>query len=176
MERQLTRQALLFHELQRAHINARHAGLSRESLQDVNHPLLLLLLEESNKSGKLSAQRELADMLHISPATVTASLKALERNGYVTRKSDKMDCRRKLVTITEKGKNAVCRCRSVYEALDQQIYAGFTQEELDQLAGYMERMIQNLYAIGGDKDPEGRIPPPPPPPPHEFVFRKDAIE
>ena len=77
------------------------SALAQLGLQDVSQPKALIHLAE--QVGGSINQRELADALHISPATMAASLKSLERNGYITKQSDQRDGRCKLLHITQKG-------------------------------------------------------------------------
>lgn len=141
-------ESMLFHDVHRAHRAALLAALARLGLQDVSQPKALLQLAQ-HKDGCVN-QRELADALHISPATMAASLKSLERNGYVTKQSDQRDGRCKLVSITPKGLDAVQRCHEAFDSVDRQVYAGFTPQEIEQVKQFLLRMLQNLRAIGGD--------------------------
>lgn len=143
----------LFHDVHRAHHNAIAAALSEQGLQDVGQPKLLILLS-TLEEGSVT-QRELAQALHVSPATMSASLKSLERQGYVTKQSGKTDGRCKMVAITQKGLDAVQRCRNALMFVDDQIFAGFSQEEMERLKAAHRRILHNLYAIGGDRAPEG---------------------
>lgn len=144
----------LFHDVHRTHHNAIQAALARRGLQDVGQPKLLMLLDCLPEEG--ATQRELADAMHISPSTLTASLKSLEANGYVTKHSDAADGRCKRVCITEKGRSAVTQCEAAFEAVDAHLYAGFSPEEIERLKSDYRRMLANLYAISGvpsDDDP-----------------------
>ncbi len=151
---------LLIHDIGRAHRNAINLALARQGLQDVAQPKVLILLS-SLTNGTVN-QRSLADALHISPATMANSLHSLEQKGYVSRVIDPKDSRCKLVSITPKGADAVQHCLDAFGRVDRQAYAGFTEEELLQMRHFCQRMLANLYAIGGDKDPEGCTPLPPP--------------
>lgn len=144
---------ILFHDVHRFHRNAIFAALAQEGLQDVGQPKVLIVLD-SLKEGA-ATQRELADAIRVSPATMSASLKSLERKGYVSKLADARDARCKKVVITQKGLDAVKRCSEAFDRVDAQLYAGFSPEEVAQLKGYWQRMLQNLTAIGGDRCPEG---------------------
>ena len=103
---------------------------------------------------------QLADLLRISPATVATSLKSLERCGYITRHTDQRDGRRNLISITPAGRQALATTQEVFADVDAHMFLGFSQEERDQVIAYHQRMLQNLYQIGGDVD--ASCPPPPP--------------
>lgn len=150
---------MVFHSLFRAHHNATHAQLSRCGVGDVGSPRLLHTLRACQENGETPSQRELADLLHVSPATIATSLKSLERNGYVVRENDPNDCRRNLISITPKALRALEQAQEVFNSVDEDMLTGFTEEEVRQLNQYHLRMLQNLYAIGGDQD----APPPPRP-------------
>ena len=44
--------------------------------------MILFLLKDKGREGRIAAQKELSDAMHVSPATVAVSLKSLEREGY----------------------------------------------------------------------------------------------
>ena len=109
----------LFHALTRAHFNAQQAGLRQRGLPDLGSPKILFALMEYPKDGvEAPSQKELADRLHISPATVAASLKSLEKCGYVSRHADARDSRRNLISITPKGRQSMETSRAVFESVD----------------------------------------------------------
>ncbi len=152
---------LLVLDVGRAHRNAVNAALARQGLQDIGQPRVLILL--SSLTDGTTNQRHLADMLHVSPATMANSLRSLEQKGYVSRVTDDQDGRCKLVSITQKGLDAVNRCESAFDMVNQQMYAGFPQEDLQLLRQFHFRMLANLYSIGGDLDPVPELTPPLPP-------------
>lgn len=144
--------SLLF-RVQRAKQSATLSALAAEGLQDVGQPRILFLLREEGADGALPAQQELAQRLHVSPSTIANSLNSLERMGYITRQSDPEDGRKKRIAITEKGRDARKRCSAVFDRVDEQLYAGFSPQELEQLQQFYRRMLNNLKVIGGgDRD------------------------
>lgn len=144
----------LFHMLHRAHRNALLSALSARGLADVGQPMILFILEQSSKEGEIAAQKELAEQLHVSAATIAMSLKSLERRGYVRKLTDERDARCKRVVITQKGKEVVQSCYDVFRSVDEQMYQGFSEEEKNRFFSDEKRMLENLRRIGGDKDPE----------------------
>ena len=153
-----TEELMLFHDVHRAHQNTILAALAERGVQDVGQPKVLFVL--STLQHGCATQRELADMVHVSAATMANSLKRLERNGYIQRQSDERDSRCNLIVITHKGLEAVKRCQDAFDSVDTQLYAGFTAEEVEGLKNAFRRMLQNMYAVGGDRD--AQCPPPPP--------------
>ena len=158
------RPGIIFHQVLRAHHNACTAALARQGLRDIGSPRLLVeLAQYPDGSGSAPTQKELADALHSAPATIAASLKVLERQGYVARRIDEKDSRRNRVAITRKGRDALEAGLRAFQQVDDHMYHGFTPEEREQVYRFHRRMLDNLYQIGGGRD-DGCCPPPPPKP------------
>ena len=68
----------------------------------------------------------------------------MERDGYVRREPWPEDARRNRVILTEKGAAAVQGCRNVFRRVSDRMMAGFSPEELEQLAQFQRRMLDNL--------------------------------
>lgn len=144
---------LAFYQLHRAHRNATVEQMNRRHLQDVGNPILLTILAYSLDQGDdaaIPSQKKLAELLHVSPATVANSLKSLERGGYVRKEPAPDDARCNRVLITEKGNQAVEGCMEVFDSVDAQLVQGFTPEELALAQKFIHRMLDNLYQIGGN--------------------------
>lgn len=138
---------LLSRRLNQAHRTAIQAELSAAGLSEVGHPLLLSILRgacDRDQDGKCHAQRELAELLHISPAAVANSLKSLEKGGYIRREPGATDARRNQVIVTEKGAAAVTGCVQAFERVSRQMLSGFSPEEREQLMAFQHRMLENL--------------------------------
>ena len=137
---------LLSRSLHQAHRAAIQSELKAAGLGEVGHPMLVSILQSAGESpdGQCQAQRELADLLHISPAAVANSLKGLERDGYIRREPWQEDARRNRVFLTEKGAAAVEGCRDVFRRVSARMMDGFSLEELAQLAQFQRRMLDNL--------------------------------
>ncbi|NBI08591.1 MarR family transcriptional regulator [Colidextribacter sp. OB.20] len=137
---------LLSRSLSNAHRAAVQAELNAAGLEKVGHPLLVSILQSADEDpeGQCQAQRELADLLHVSPPAVANSLKCLERDGYVRREPWPRDARRNRVILTEKGAAAVEGCREVFVRVSDRMLAGFSREELALLAQFQRRMLDNL--------------------------------
>lgn len=153
---------MIFPALLRAHHNAIHAGMTARGVKDVGSPRLLAILRQCRERGEDPSQRELADLLHVSPATIAVSLKSLERNGYVERRVDPADSRRNLISLTPRALDALEASLAVFRSVDEAMLAGFSEEEVGLLARLHLRCLENLYQIGGGED--NCCPPPPFPP------------
>ena len=93
---------MVLHMLMRAHHNACMAALARKGLRDIGSPRLLMeLFHCPDDPAQAPTQKELADRLHSAPPTIAASLKVLERQGYVARRTDEKDSRRNRIFRSE---------------------------------------------------------------------------
>lgn len=138
---------LLSRQINQAHRAALMAQMNARGLQGVGHPMMLLTIldqaDDKRPEVYCPAQRELAELLHISPAAVANSLKSLEKSGYIHREPGQ-DARRNQVTLTEKGRQAVAGCHEAFETVSRRMLTDFSQEELEQLLSFRQRMLRNL--------------------------------
>ena len=114
------------------------------------------------------SQRELAERLGISAAAVTATLKKLEKEGYITRSATDEDNRKNEIRITDKGISKLLDGRTIFESSDRTMFEGFTPEEMATFIAYMERIDRNLDAAG--------VPTDPPPPEHSHKPPRERKE
>ena len=96
------------------------------------------------KEHNLCTQKELADSLHISPASVATSIKRLEKSGYVNRSPDKEDIRKNRLSLTDNGTNILKEFRNICDETDKEMFKGFSEEECKTLCDYLQRLYNNL--------------------------------
>lgn len=140
----------MFHALHHAHRRQLTEEQTARGVGELNAPMILLSLDYAERSAQKWSQRDVARTLRLSPATVAVSLKTLERDGYVTRETERRDQRRNRVMLTDKGRQAVKQCGESFRAVDERMLAGFTEEECVQLTRFFVRMLENL---GGAEPP-----------------------
>lgn len=136
----------LFHALERKHQNAVDNLLTRNGIANIGQPVILSILSQQ-ENGTIASQNELAKRLRVSPATMTVSLKSMERDGYIKKLSNQEDLRCKPISITEKGLQAAKLIDHVFQTLDHGMYRGFSAEELERISELYRRMINNLETI-----------------------------
>ena len=106
----------------------------------IHHGQHRMLIQLTNPTISHPSQKELAEILGISPAAVATSLKRLEREGYVSRSMTDEDNRKNEIRITEKGLSKVADSRIVFETTDRAMFEGFTPEEVATFISFMERL------------------------------------
>ena len=89
-------------------------------------------------------QKEAADELDVTPASAAASLKRLEKAGYVTRTPDEKDARRNRLYITAAGQERMDENCRQFAALDAKMFAGMEEGEIEAFRRACEKMFDNL--------------------------------
>ena len=94
--------------------------------------------------GDGCSQLELVRKTHLKAPTVSVTLRRLEEEGMVVRRTDDMDMRITRVYLSEQGRAHV---RGVWERLrgiDAELMQGFSEEETAMLLQFLERMRDNI--------------------------------
>lgn len=143
---------ILSRQITQAHRAVVQAEMNAAGLGEVGHPMLLSILESYSDCGGCGAQKELAELLYVSPAAVATSLKSLEKGGYIRREPGAGDARRNQVFLTEKGMESVRACRQVLEDVSSRMLRGFSEQEREQLVSFRQRMLDNLRANPEEKE------------------------
>jgi DNA-binding MarR family transcriptional regulator len=102
-------------------------------------PLLFALWEEEGRTHS-----ELAEHLHVQPATITKMIKRMERTGFVERRQDTEDQRVSRVYLTDAGRDIRDAVEGVLRELEEQTFAGFSSEEHALLNQFLLRVRDNL--------------------------------
>lgn len=118
------------------------------------HQILMYIAANPNAS-----QKEIATRQHVSTATIAVSLKKLEKGGYISRSADKKDNRFNQICITPKGRAVVEGSIQIFQKVEDALFAHFTEEELNQFEGYIDRVRLNLEYLlqeNSVQDPENK--------------------
>lgn len=120
-----------------------HKHLIDVRMQDIGiHRTQHRILMHLSRKGNLPSQKELAALLGITPAAVTGALQKLESDGYIKRQLGS-DNRYNEILITDLGKEIVEKTRKLFSEIDESIFSGFGEEELDCFIKYLERIRNN---------------------------------
>lgn len=90
------------------------------------------------------SQEQLSDEMNVDSAHTTRAIKRLEENGFVFRKPDPYDARKKNVFVTEKAMAIKDDYHGIYKELNQVLVEGFSQEELELVRSLLYRMRDNI--------------------------------
>ena len=97
-------------------------------------------------------QVEVAEAMMISPSSVALSTKRLQKMGLLEKQIDENNLRCKHLSVTEEGWRTARRVHEAHMMFDETAMEGFTDEELETMAGYLERMLRNSQKALGLND------------------------
>ena len=119
---------------------AMDARVSRYEVTPVQTHVLMYL----HQHGGQVPQRELTEFLRAKPSTVNGVLDRMEEKGLARRSVIGEDARRRLITLTDKGREQQARLTESFLASEEAMVRGFTQEERDTLLRLLDRVVENL--------------------------------
>jgi DNA-binding MarR family transcriptional regulator len=89
-------------------------------------------------------QTELTERLSRSPSTITKTVQRMEKAGLVQRGPDDSDERISRVFLTAAGRALQPAVEKVWDQLDQQLFAGFSPQELALFSRFLDRVCRNI--------------------------------
>ncbi len=104
--------------------------------------LMRLLWHEDGQSHS-----DLADKMEVTRATVTRLVQRAEKAGLVERKQDMNDQRISRVYLTKEGRTKREEVFATFDRIDEETFAGFDDEEREQIRALLERIITNLKNV-----------------------------
>lgn len=105
------------------------------------------ILEYLSKNGDCS-QKELADSLGVSPASIATSLKRMSKENFIERTPDENDRRINRLRITEKGEKIRLEGRKNCDKVDKIMFSGFSDEEINSFSAMLSKICENLSGDG----------------------------
>ncbi|MDD2214455.1 MAG: MarR family transcriptional regulator [Oscillospiraceae bacterium] len=98
-------------------------------------------------------QRELAARMHISPAALSASLKRLVKNDWVSKTVTEQDLRSHRLYLTEAGEQVSLACLRDIEQMHDHMLSGLTEADRRQMKTYLNQICINLARENGTDYP-----------------------
>lgn len=130
---------ILLRKVCKMHDNKVNQVLSKVKLHK-GQPMLLKLL--NNKDG--IPQSSLVKELEITPATVSAMVKRMEKSGFIIRRRNSEDERVSNVYLTEAGRTVTSKLANFQGEMENLVFNGFSDEEKESFSEYLYRIIENL--------------------------------
>ena len=100
--------------------------------------LYVLWQQDGITISQLSAQTSLAN------TTLTSMLDRMEGGGLIRREPSPRDRRALLICLTERARGLQADYDRISQQMNQRYYQGFTEAEVRQLEGYLQRILDNL--------------------------------
>ena len=74
-------------------------------------------------------QKDIADFLKVTPASIALSTKRLQKNGYIQKQPDEKNLRCNRLHLTPLGEKVIHEWKSGLDEVTEKMFAGFTDEE-----------------------------------------------
>lgn len=113
-----------------------------EASHGMTVPQRMTLLLIGRQPGVLAS--ELAELLHLHPGTISGILSRLEAGGWIARKSDMGDARRRQLTLTAKGERANRRRKGTFQEAVKRALAASSRAEIDAASNVLRRLARAL--------------------------------
>ena len=142
-----------YHELHHAffHFVREYTGISyMQAAKFGSHPGQMYMIEcLYHHDGVI--QNDLAKMLKIKPATVAVSLKRLEKNGIIMRKSCEDDKRAQRVYLTEEGRKIRKQMKSVMTKIDDAVFGTLSESDQEKMISLLTALSKNVEKMKGEQ-------------------------
>ncbi len=139
---------LLLGQVSRLHFTRAHTLLETLGLYRGQPPVLWALWEQEGLT-----HTELAERLHVTPATMTKMLQRMEKAGFLVRRPDPEDQRVSRVYLTKAGRAIQTKVQSVWRTMETETFAGLSAQERETLRGFLLRIRENLMQATGEDTP-----------------------
>lgn len=93
--------------------------------------------------------KALSDQCGLAITSLTTMLERMEKNGLILREQDAADKRKTLLFLTDKARGLKKDYDSVSDEMGSIYYKGFSEDEIQQLEGYLDRIRINLEEWDG---------------------------
>lgn len=138
----------VFHSYHCHHRSVVESSFREKGLYFGQPPILKYLKEHKN-----ATQKEIADSIRVSAPSVANSVKRMEEAGLIMRVADKKDARCNNLKLTKKGEDLSEYADKLFEVVDEASFEGFTDEEIDLVISFLQRMTDNIKTCGkGDNN------------------------
>lgn len=87
---------------------------------------------------------QLAEEIGITPATVSNTIKRMEKAGFVVRRRDAEDERVSQVYLTDLGRSIISKVETSLQQMNDIVITGFSEDEQSTLCNYLDRILENL--------------------------------
>ncbi|MBY0758239.1 MarR family winged helix-turn-helix transcriptional regulator [Sellimonas caecigallum] len=104
------------------------------------------ILNYLKKYGAMT-QRELADLCCIDVTTISRTLDKMEEKGLLERRKDPSCRRSHQIVLAEEGLRRASQVQDIFQDIDEQIWKGFSEEEMETLYEGLVKMEENLKKV-----------------------------
>ncbi|MCI5754366.1 MAG: MarR family transcriptional regulator [Clostridiales bacterium] len=118
------------------------AGLKDTGLS-IGQPKVLDYLRDHDGA----VQKDIAKGCFVEPASLSGLLDGMEKKGLLRRVANESSRRSVNVFLTSLGWEQVKRVEQVFGEIEKAALQGFSAQECEQIAGFQQRIYENLEAL-----------------------------
>ncbi len=119
------------------------AAVTQMDLTPVQSRVMGFLAHRAHRKEPPCA-KDVEEEFQLSHPTVSGILSRLEKKAFVEFRPDPADRRCKRIYVLEKGWEHIGQIRRIINENEDRIVDGFTEEEKQQFAAFLERAIRNM--------------------------------
>lgn len=90
-------------------------------------------------------QKDLEKAFNVTRSTASKVLTLMEKKGFIQRRTVVQDARLRQIVLTDRAREIADAMEKKRMEIQQQLTRGFSEEEKQQLTGYLYRILDNLY-------------------------------
>lgn len=106
-------------------------------------PFILKCLKEHPSM----TQKELAEKMNVTKSTIGASIRRMEKMGFLKRSQDPKDSRCNRITITEKGSKALKDCQKNMNKIIEALYSKIPEKEEEVVVDVLKKLLEGLNSF-----------------------------
>ncbi len=129
----------LLSQMIRMHHNRTQELLNQFNLYPGQPRILFMLIHRDGRT-----QKEFADASGVKAATITVTLRRMEKAGLIERRPDPNDLRATRVFITPKGVQTAKKARTTIDQLSEACFTGFNDTDKALMRRFLLQMRDNL--------------------------------
>ena len=128
--------------------NSRQLAAVHSAQSGVDLPLSAVAVLRQLESGEPQRLSELSRRLQVALPPLSRQVRTLIEGGFLVRTEDGRDARASLLAITPVGRDALTRFTVANRALLDKALSGWSDEDLQAMAGQMQRLVRDLRRGG----------------------------
>ena len=105
---------------------------------------MIAYIDEKSKNGIDVFQKDIEDTFGVTRSSVSKVIKLMEQKGLVKHQPVEHDARLKKVVLTKKAQELAYELKADADRMESQLKKGFTEDEIEQLQSYLERLGKNI--------------------------------
>ncbi|MDO5154973.1 MAG: MarR family winged helix-turn-helix transcriptional regulator [Eubacteriales bacterium] len=97
-----------------------------------------------NQEPEITYQKDIERVFGIGKSTIAGSMKVLEKNGLIERKSVEGDARLKQICLTKDGKAFIEKIKQSKREFESQLTRDLSPDEIDMFFDILQKMRKNI--------------------------------